>query len=203
MLGRAAGAGPTVVRRFRDPRDPRDPRPVCDSRDPRPVCDSHDPRPVLQTQDLRHAAPFHWRRWRFWARPLPPSGGSHAADSPQTLQATKAATMRARRRSAMSAAVSRRNFARLFALGGSAALFSDPAWARQAAPGGPLAPGGAARRRGVLDERAGSVRDAGRPGGHERRQPVSRLAAGARVPDARDAKRRPRPVTEQPRPPLS
>ena len=44
----------------------------------------------------------------------------------------------------MSAAVSRRNFARLFALGGSAALFSDPAWARQAASGSPLAPGGAA-----------------------------------------------------------
>ena len=44
----------------------------------------------------------------------------------------------------MAAAVSRRNFARVFALGGSAALFSDPAWARQAAAGSPLAPGGAA-----------------------------------------------------------
>jgi selenocysteine lyase/cysteine desulfurase len=40
-------------------------------------------------------------------------------------------------------AVSRRHFARLFALGGSAALFADPAWARQA-PARPLAPGGAA-----------------------------------------------------------
>jgi isopenicillin-N epimerase len=43
----------------------------------------------------------------------------------------------------MSAPVSRRNFARLFALGGSAALFSDPAWARQASAVGALAPGGA------------------------------------------------------------
>ena len=44
----------------------------------------------------------------------------------------------------MATSVSRRNFARLFALGGSAALFSDPAWARQAASASPLAPGGAA-----------------------------------------------------------
>jgi selenocysteine lyase/cysteine desulfurase len=44
----------------------------------------------------------------------------------------------------MSSQVSRRNFARLFALGGSAALFSDPAWARQAPAASPLAPGGAA-----------------------------------------------------------
>ena len=43
----------------------------------------------------------------------------------------------------MSGSVSRRHFARLFALGGSAALFSDPAWARQAASRSPLAPGGA------------------------------------------------------------
>jgi isopenicillin-N epimerase len=43
----------------------------------------------------------------------------------------------------MSVPVSRRNFARLFALGGSAALFSDPAWARQASPATSLAPGGA------------------------------------------------------------
>ncbi len=42
----------------------------------------------------------------------------------------------------MSSPVSRRNFARLFALGGSAALFSDPAWAQQAPAGGPLAIGG-------------------------------------------------------------
>ena len=42
----------------------------------------------------------------------------------------------------MSSPVSRRNFARLFALGGSAALFSDPAWARQAPAAGPLAIGG-------------------------------------------------------------
>ena len=39
--------------------------------------------------------------------------------------------------------VSRRHFARLFALGGSAALFSDPAWARQA-PATPIAAGGPA-----------------------------------------------------------
>lgn len=44
----------------------------------------------------------------------------------------------------MSLPVSRRDFARLFAIGGSAALFHDPAWARQAPPGSPLAPGGAA-----------------------------------------------------------
>jgi selenocysteine lyase/cysteine desulfurase len=44
----------------------------------------------------------------------------------------------------MSSAVSRRHFARLFAVGGSAALFSDPAWAQQAAPSSALAPGGAA-----------------------------------------------------------
>ena len=44
----------------------------------------------------------------------------------------------------MATAVSRRHFARLFAVGGSAALFSDPAWARQAAPASALAPGGAA-----------------------------------------------------------
>lgn len=43
----------------------------------------------------------------------------------------------------MTPSVSRRDFARLFALGGSAALFADPVWARQAPPAGPLAPGGA------------------------------------------------------------
>ena len=44
----------------------------------------------------------------------------------------------------MATSVSRRHFARLFAVGGSAALFSDPAWAQQAAPASALAPGGAA-----------------------------------------------------------
>ena len=44
----------------------------------------------------------------------------------------------------MALPVSRRDFARLFAIGGSAALFHDPAWARQASPAQPLAPGGAA-----------------------------------------------------------
>jgi len=44
----------------------------------------------------------------------------------------------------MAAPVSRRDFTRLFALGGSAALFADPAWASQAAPASTLAPGGAA-----------------------------------------------------------
>jgi isopenicillin-N epimerase len=44
----------------------------------------------------------------------------------------------------MSLPVSRRDFARLFAIGGSAALFHDPAWARQAPRPAPLAPGGAA-----------------------------------------------------------
>jgi selenocysteine lyase/cysteine desulfurase len=43
----------------------------------------------------------------------------------------------------MTSSVSRRHFARLFALGGSAALFADPAWARQASSAPPLAPGGA------------------------------------------------------------
>ena len=40
--------------------------------------------------------------------------------------------------------VSRRDFTRLFALGGSLALFQDAAWARQARPAGPLSPRGAA-----------------------------------------------------------
>jgi selenocysteine lyase/cysteine desulfurase len=44
----------------------------------------------------------------------------------------------------MAAPVSRRDFTRLFALGGSAALFADPVWAGQAAPAAALAPGGAA-----------------------------------------------------------
>jgi selenocysteine lyase/cysteine desulfurase len=44
----------------------------------------------------------------------------------------------------MAAPVSRRDFTRLFAIGGSAALFADPAWARQARPVAALAPGGAA-----------------------------------------------------------
>ncbi|HWI18787.1 MAG TPA: aminotransferase class V-fold PLP-dependent enzyme, partial [Vicinamibacterales bacterium] len=39
----------------------------------------------------------------------------------------------------MSASVSRRDFARVFALGGSAALFADPAWAREHAQA-PAAP---------------------------------------------------------------
>src|SRR5262245_7016423 len=48
--------------------------------------------------------------------------------------------MRSRGRFVM--AVSRRDFTRLFALGGSAALFADPVWARQAPPTTPLAAGG-------------------------------------------------------------
>ncbi|MGQ0733654.1 MAG: aminotransferase class V-fold PLP-dependent enzyme [Acidobacteriota bacterium] len=40
--------------------------------------------------------------------------------------------------------VSRRDFARLFALGGSAALFAHPAWAQRAAPPAALPPGGPA-----------------------------------------------------------
>ena len=44
----------------------------------------------------------------------------------------------------MAAPVSRRDFTRLFAIGGSAALFADPAWARQARPVAALAPGGPA-----------------------------------------------------------
>jgi selenocysteine lyase/cysteine desulfurase len=44
---------------------------------------------------------------------------------------------------AMTPSVSRRDFTRLFALGGSAALFSDPVWARQAPPLSRLEPGGA------------------------------------------------------------
>jgi len=43
----------------------------------------------------------------------------------------------------MTPSVSRRHFARLFALGGSAALFADPVWARQSPPPPSLAPGGA------------------------------------------------------------
>src|SRR6187455_2685040 len=41
------------------------------------------------------------------------------------------------------ASVSRRDFARLFALGGSAALFADPVWAKQNPPAPAFAPGGA------------------------------------------------------------
>ncbi len=44
----------------------------------------------------------------------------------------------------MAAPVSRRDFTRLFAIGGSAALFADPVWARQARPVAALAPGSAA-----------------------------------------------------------
>jgi isopenicillin-N epimerase len=44
----------------------------------------------------------------------------------------------------MAAPVSRRDFTRLFALGGSAALFADPVWAAQSRPAPALAPGGAA-----------------------------------------------------------
>jgi selenocysteine lyase/cysteine desulfurase len=44
----------------------------------------------------------------------------------------------------MSASVSRRDFGRLFAIGGSAALFGDPAWTRQAPAAVSLAPGGPA-----------------------------------------------------------
>jgi selenocysteine lyase/cysteine desulfurase len=43
----------------------------------------------------------------------------------------------------MASGVSRRRFGQLFALGGSAALFSDPAWARQTAAPAPLASGAA------------------------------------------------------------
>jgi isopenicillin-N epimerase len=44
----------------------------------------------------------------------------------------------------MAAPVTRRDFTRLFAIGGSAALFADPAWARQAGQAPPLAAGGPA-----------------------------------------------------------
>jgi selenocysteine lyase/cysteine desulfurase len=44
----------------------------------------------------------------------------------------------------MAAPVSRRDFARLFAIGGSAALFADPVWARQARPATTLGAGGPA-----------------------------------------------------------
>jgi isopenicillin-N epimerase len=44
----------------------------------------------------------------------------------------------------MAASVSRRDFTRLFAIGGSAALFVDPVWAMQARPVAALAPGSAA-----------------------------------------------------------
>jgi isopenicillin-N epimerase len=44
----------------------------------------------------------------------------------------------------MAATTSRRDFARLFAMGGSAALFAHPAWAQSAPPRAPLATGGPA-----------------------------------------------------------
>lgn len=44
----------------------------------------------------------------------------------------------------MTPSVSRRHFARVFALGGSAALFADPVWARQSPAAPALAPGSAA-----------------------------------------------------------
>ena len=43
-----------------------------------------------------------------------------------------------------SAAVSRRSFAKLFAVGGSAALFADPAWAREMGPATDILPAGPA-----------------------------------------------------------
>jgi selenocysteine lyase/cysteine desulfurase len=42
----------------------------------------------------------------------------------------------------MTPSVSRRDFARLFAIGGSAALFADPVWARQSPPAASFSPGG-------------------------------------------------------------
>src|SRR5688572_24615866 len=45
---------------------------------------------------------------------------------------------------ASSGAVSRRDFSKLFAVGGSAALFAHPAWAQSAKPAPGLAPGGPA-----------------------------------------------------------
>ena len=80
----------------------------------------------------------------------------------------------------MTGPVSRRDFARLFALGGSAALFADPAWARQAPSAPALDAGGAAAGEAFWTERARPVRDAARSGGDERRQPLPGLAAGAR-----------------------
>ena len=99
----------------------------------------------------------------------------------------------------MSSPVSRRNFARLFALGGSAALFSDPAWARQAPAAGPLAHRRRVCRRDVLDERARPVRRAARAGRDERRQPVPRLEDGTRNASTRNAERRSGSVAEQSR----
>ena len=100
----------------------------------------------------------------------------------------------------MTPPVSRRDFARLFALGGSAALFADPAWARQATAPPPLAPGGAAageafwksvRAQFVMPPdlavmNAANLCPASRP-----------VARGA---DPRDAQRRRRPLAQQPRP---
>ena len=40
----------------------------------------------------------------------------------------------------MAASVSRRDFARLFAVGGSAALFADPVWAKQNPPAPAFSP---------------------------------------------------------------
>ena len=97
-------------------------------------------------------------------------------------------------------AVSRRDFARLFAVGGSAALFADPVWARQNAAG---------RRRsrpaigGTGEAFWKSVRAQfvmpRRPRRAERRQPLPRLAAGARSAEARKRQRRSRSVGAEPR----
>ena len=95
-------------------------------------------------------------------------------------------------------AVSRRSFTRLFALGGSAALLADPAWARAMgarAAAGARRPG---RRRSVLEERARAVRDAARAVGDERRQPLPGLAAGGRGADAREPQRGRRSLAQQP-----
>ena len=56
--------------------------------------------------------------------------------------------------------VSRRDFARLFAVGGSAALFTHPAWAQSATAAS--ACGRRGRRRTVLEGRSLAVRDAAR-----------------------------------------
>ena len=88
----------------------------------------------------------------------------------------------------MSGSVSRRDFARLFALGGSAALFADPAWAKQNAPAFvPGIPGS-----GEALEIARAVRDAGRPRRAERGE--SQKPRGRCSAPARNRQRRPRPV---------
>ena len=91
----------------------------------------------------------------------------------------------------MSSTFSRRHFARLFTLGGSAALFSDPAWARQA-PATALAWVGATGEVFWKSVREQFVMPPGLAGTNAAN--LSGAAASARDLGSRNRKRRSRPL---------